>query len=53
MKLRETNLQVHEKDSFLYPPSYDIVCLHFLRRNHDYFIQRGFESVRAKFLSGI
>ena len=27
-------------------------CLHFLRIHHDYFFQRGFESVRAQFLSG-
>ena len=27
-------------------------CLHFLSMHHDYFFQRGFESVRARFLSG-
>ena len=53
MKLRDANLQIHGKNSFTYPPLYDIFCLHFLRRDHDYFSQRGFESVRAKFLSGI
>ena len=29
-----------------------ILCLHFLRIHHDYFLQRVFESVRAQFLSG-
>ena len=53
MKLQEANLQVQEKNSFTYPLSYNIFCLHFLRTNHNYFFQRGFESVRAKFLSGI
>ena len=29
-----------------------ILCLHFLRINHNYFFQRVFESVREQFLSG-
>ena len=29
-----------------------VLCLHFLRLHHDYFFQRGFELVRAIFLSG-
>ena len=56
MKLQNADLQVHEKNSFTYPPSYNIsniFCLHFLRTHHDYFFQRGFESVQAKFLSEI
>ena len=51
MKLRDANLQVHEKKSFSYPPSCNIFCLHSLRTHHDYFFQRGFESVWAKFFS--
>ena len=30
---------------------FHVFCLHFLRMHHDYFFQRGFESVRAQFLS--
>ena len=51
MKLRDANLQVHQKNSFTYL-SCNIFCVHSLRTHHDYFFQRGFESVRAKFLSG-
>ena len=29
-----------------------VFCFHFLRTHHDYFSQRGFESVWAKYLSG-
>ena len=29
-----------------------VFCLHFYRMHHDYFFRRGFESVRAQFLSG-
>ena len=29
-----------------------VICLHFLRTNHDNFFGRGLESVRAQFLSG-
>ena len=47
-----TNCKYTKKNSVTYPPSCNTFCLHFLRTNHDYFFQRGFESVRAKFLSG-
>ena len=30
---------------------FHVFCLHFLRMHHDYFFRRGFESVRAQFLS--
>ena len=29
-----------------------VFYLHFLRTHHDYFFQKGFESVQAKFLLG-
>ena len=29
-----------------------VLCLYFLRMHHDYFFRRGFESVRAHFISG-
>ena len=52
MKLRDANLQVYEKNSFTYPPSFNIFCFHFLRTRRDYFFRRGFENVRVKYLSG-
>ena len=30
---------------------FHVFCIHFLRIHHDYFVQRGFESVRVQFLS--
>ena len=47
-----TNCKYTKKNSVTYPPSCNTFCLHFLRTHHDYFFQRGFERVRAKFLSG-
>ena len=48
MKLRDANLQVFEKIYFTYFPS----CILSLFSKNDYFFRRGFESVRAKLLSG-
>ena len=50
MKLRDANLQVNEKNSFTHPPSY--ILSSFSQNTHDYFFRRGFESVRAQFVSG-
>ena len=47
-----TNCKYTKKNPVTYPPSCNTFCLHFLRTHHDYFFQRGFESVLAKFLSG-
>ena len=46
MKLRDTNLQVSEKNSHIL---LHVFCLHFLRTHPDYFFRRGFESERTKF----
>ena len=51
MKLQDANLQVYKKKNLSHILLH-VFCLHFLRMYHDYFFQRGFESVRAKFLSG-
>ena len=48
--MRDANLQVYEKT--LSHILFHLFCLHFLRTHHDYFFGRGFESVRAQFLSG-
>ena len=49
-------LQVNEKNSFTHTPSCILPSFlgihHFFRIHHDYFFQRGFESVRTQFLSG-
>ena len=47
--MQDANLQVTEKT--LSHILLHVVCLHFLRIHHDYFFRRGFESVRAQFLS--
>ena len=45
------NLQLYGKNSFAHPPSC-ILSSFFFRMFQDYFFRRGFESVRAQFLSG-
>ena len=56
MKLRDTNLQVNEKNSYTYPPS--CILPSFSQNTsselhlYNYFIRRGFESLRAHFFSG-
>ena len=51
MKLRDASLQVYEKKKHFHTSSFMYFCIHFLRIHHDYFVQRGFESVRVQFLS--
>ena len=41
VQLGDVNLQVHEKNSFTHPLS--CICLHFLRRHHNYFFRRGWK----------
>ena len=55
MKLRTSNLQCANMQVYEKPLSYILLrvfWLHFLKTHHDYFFRRGFESMRAQFLSG-
>ena len=49
MKLRDTNLQVYDKNSYTYLP---LCILPSFSANASRFFQRGFESVRAKIIPG-
>ena len=51
MNLQNANLQVYEKKTLSHILLH-VFCLLFFRMHHKYFLQRGFESVRAQFLSG-
>ena len=50
MKLQDVRLQVYAQKAY-FRVVFHVFCLHFLRMYHDYFYQKGFEIVRAQFLS--